>query len=56
MAGVLGIQDNGSEVESDHMPVVRNVGKYQDPLKGGVRSTNLEVEKYCQDWQPCQST
>ncbi|PMD41313.1 hypothetical protein L207DRAFT_581755 [Hyaloscypha variabilis F] len=55
MAGVLGIQDNGSEVESDHMPVVRNVGKYQDPLKGGVRSTNLEVEKYCQDWQPCHA-
>ncbi|KAE9373627.1 hypothetical protein N431DRAFT_557673 [Stipitochalara longipes BDJ] len=53
MAGFSGhFHESDSEDESEHRPAARNLRKYKDPLKGSVKSLNLEVKKYCKKWQP----
>jgi hypothetical protein len=45
--------DSDSEDDGGQKPVASlDLGKYEDPLKGGTCPTNLVVKNYCMDWQP----
>jgi hypothetical protein len=46
------VHENDSEDELEQELAARDPGKYEDPLRGGLHSTNLVVEKYCKKWQP----